>query len=658
MAANLCCAMNLNDFNDLDDRTNYVDELLFQNDASICDEYFTTENFNFSYADNLMNDLKIIHLNIRSLPRNGENFSAYLATLKQKFDIICISETWLNENRFIENIFEDYNQFHSMRPANQPPGGGVAIFVHNRFNCSKIDNLSSNNLNIECVFVEIKHLNSRFIVACCYRKPDPTNAHEFLNQLVDKISCFRRNHNLIVAADFNFDLLQSEHNANSSLFLDTMYSLGLINTISKPTHNISHSLIDNIFISNSIHFSSGIFYWQISDHYPIFVFLKNVLSMGSQSEKIQYRLMTENSIEDFCSSLSTHDFSHILHASDLDIAMQLLDDVIMHFYNMHCPIKTKTITKRDREKPWIDGEIKSLINTRNHYYYLSQNQQMSDDEYKIFRNYVTRRIRDSKRTYFESLLQNAKNDMKKTWDIINGMIKPDYNRKNNVIKSFTIGGEIISDDIRISDILNQHFATVGSRISEEFEDIEHFIHSDRTFPNSMFLSPVLTGDILMIIENMRNKPTNVNTYPIKIIKNARHILSPILAHLINNSLSKGCFPNSLKRARVVPLHKGGDRDDINNYRPISILPLFSKIFERIMYNQLYNFLEKYEILNPDQFGFRKNRSTIEAVLNQLEYIYTNLDQKKTVISIFLDFKKAFDCIDHKILLRKLFFLWN
>ena len=159
----------------------------------------------------------------------------------------------------------------------------------------------------------------------------------------------------------------------------------------------------------------------------------------------------------------------------------------------------------------------------------------------------------------------------------------------------------------------------------------------------------------MIIENMRNKPTNLNTYPIKIIKNARRILSPILAHLINNSLSKGCFPNSLKRARVVPLHKGGDRDDINNYRPISILPLFSKIFERIMYNQLYNFLEKYEILNPDQFGFRKNRSTIEAVLNQLEYIYTNLDQKKTVISIFLDFKKAFDCIDHKILLRKLFF---
>ena len=111
----------------------------------------------------------------------------------------------------------------------------------------------------------------------------------------------------------------------------------------------------------------------------------------------------------------------------------------------------------------------------------------------------------------------------------------------------------------------------------------------------------------------------------------------------------------MKLARVIPLYKGGCSENVNNYRPISILPLFSKIFERTVYNQLYNFFEKYNILTPYQYGFRKKRSTIQAVLNQLEYIYKNLDQNKTVISIFMDFSKAFDSIDHEILLKKLYF---
>ena len=110
---------------------------------------------------------------------------------------------------------------------------------------------------------------------------------------------------------------------------------------------------------------------------------------------------------------------------------------------------------------------------------------------------------------------------------------------------------------------------------------------------------------MAIIDNMQNKSAPINTYSARIIKAVKHIISPVLSHIINKSLQQGHFPSCLKLARVIPLHKGGRKDDTNNYRPISILPIFSKIFERVVYNQLYGFLEKYNILSPDQYGFRK-----------------------------------------------------
>ena len=273
--------------------------------------------------------------------------------------------------------------------------------------------------------------------------------------------------------------------------------------------------------------------------------------------------------------------------------------------------------------------------------------------YKQFRNYVSKQITESKKLYLSNLLDSIKSNMKKTWSVLNGLLKPKLNRNQNYIKSLLLNGMIFNDNQDISRILNEHFSTIGSKISQSFGHSSHFISSFSSIPNSFFFFGTTPAGVSMIIDKLKNKPCNIEYYPAKVLKHINAIISPILADLINRSLTEGTYPKLFKKARVIPLHKSNNKDDVNNYRPISILHILGKIFERVVYNQLYYFLEKYNLLHHNQYGFRKNRSTIQAIMDQLDFVYNNLDQGNAVISIFMDFSKAFDCLDHELLLKKL-----
>ena len=152
---------------------------------------------------------------------------------------------------------------------------------------------------------------------------------------------------------------------------------------------------------------------------------------------------------------------------------------------------------------------------------------------------------------------------------------------------------------------------------------------------------------------MTNSTAGYDELPSSIMKQCVETYVKQLTFLINMSITQGNFPNELKIARVIPLYKGEDTQLIENYRPISVLPYFSKIFEKVMFTYVIEFLDENNILYEYQFGFRKNHSTSHAIITLVERVTKALDTGKYVVGVFLDLKKAFDTVDHAILLRKL-----
>ena len=172
--------------------------------------------------------------------------------------------------------------------------------------------------------------------------------------------------------------------------------------------------------------------------------------------------------------------------------------------------------------------------------------------------------------------------------------------------------------------------------------------------NSLFLTPVTEIEVKDIISILNpSKSVGPNSIPIELLKVIGSSISPLLGLLVNQSFQSGTFPNKLKIARVISLFKKGNPELPSNYRPISLLPIFSKIFEKLMYRRLYRFLEIHKVLYSLQFGFQENHSIDHAQVSLTEAVSNTLDNKRFGCGIFIDLQKAFDTVNHAILLSKL-----
>ena len=430
----------------------------------------------------------------------------------------------------------------------------------------------------------------------------------------------------------------------------------MIPVIKQPTRisNDTFSIIDNIFVNDFSFSSVGIIPYDSSDHYPIFLIQNSFFSKQDSLKKISFRINSPGNLENLYRDFSSIDFNYLLDL-DCETATRELHSKLLEYYDKHCPIKTKNISKKDQMKPWICGELKILIKRRQKLYVLKRLGKVSAQEYSNYRNFVTSSLRVAKKNYFSNLFEKVKCDSKKIWHEINKIINPHKSSPNvNFIKSLIINNKLLENPVEIADDFNEYFCDIGKSISNSFNNSPVSSTEVLNSPmNSFFFRKPTTTDVSKAISSLKNKSCHISMYPVRILKCLQPIISPILALIIEKSYQEASFPNFLKIARVVPLHKADSKSNVSNFRPISILTPFSKIFEKIVFKQMIIFLTKFKLLNENQYGFRPSRSTTQAILDNLNFVYNSLDSDNIVISLFLDFSKTFDVVDPNLLLFKL-----
>ena len=215
-----------------------------------------------------------------------------------------------------------------------------------------------------------------------------------------------------------------------------------------------------------------------------------------------------------------------------------------------------------------------------------------------------------------------------------------------------LNGRVIVDPIDIAEAFNDFFTPcIDTNMAKD--DI-HFSTHVQNYSHSIFMEPTVSFDIYKYINSLKNTDsTGYDGISTKIIKHVAPLISPVLSYIINLCISCGIFPDKLKLTLIKPTFKKNDKQNVQCYRPIALIPIFSKLFERVIYKSLYNFLESNNVFADEQMGFRKNKSINSAVYKFIHSIMASLDRKKLVATLFMDLTKAFDFVHHGTLLKKL-----
>ena len=325
-------------------------------------------------------------------------------------------------------------------------------------------------------------------------------------------------------------------------------------------------------------------------------------------------------------------------------------------YDASVPYK-KYKTRNNSASPWLTrGLLKSIRRKHKSYKLFLHNPcALNEQKYKQYRNRLTVIIRAAKKNYFATSLEKEKNNIKNTWKIINLALNKKTTKPCNT-NFFNVNDDTVNKPQSIAKCFNEFFTSIGPKLASKIplSDVDPINYIKDNYPNSFFLTPITRDELMKYVNKLpTNKSPGHDDFSGFIIKQIAPYIADPLQKIFNLSFTNGVVPDELKIARVVPIFKNGDPHSISNYRPISILPCFSKILERLVADRLNSFLKAFDILNEAQYGFRANYSTQLAVVDLIDKITQSLDKSHNTIGVFLDLSKAFDTIDHDILLKKL-----
>ena len=413
-------------------------------------------------------------------------------------------------------------------------------------------------------------------------------------------------------------------------------------------HITRFSIIDHIWISEGLSSdSSFVIPIDIIDHFPVISIISTTIDNAPSLLATKRRCLVIRGKETFRILLSN---IHVnIAGNSINDAYNKYFRKLFEGYNRAFPIQ-RCITKNKRCSPWITTRLKECIKEKEtlHRAYLKGHINKAD--YTVYRNRLTNVIRRSKSLYImkKILLENATNS-KFLRATINGIM----NKKNcQVLKEIKTEGGVLTGEV-LANYVNRHFVNAAITVTMGLPQAEGFTCLVLRTRNACFFGPTDCREVCKVIVNLKNRGSKLLDIHPSILKENHDIFSVHFAELYNSSLELEEFPDALRIARVNPGYKSGPPDKIDNCGPISALPLFSKIFEKLMLFRMDSFITRQNLLTPSQFGFRKGCSRTYAIVKLLSHIVQAYHRKQYSACFFLDLRKAFDTIDHKILLQKL-----
>ena len=644
--------------NVLYDSDNNDPEALLVTDVPVADDSFqfsvTQENSPASPIEQNWfqnKGLNIMHLNIHYLYPKLDELKILLSQ-KAEIDIICLCETFLNDE-FSNNELhlENYQLFRKDRNTN---GGGLVIYVRESLRVSVREDLQVEG--VESMWLEIKHKAQKsFLLGYTYRPPSSNQSWiDDFEGILEQI--YTENKEIIMLGDFNLNMLDNSNIVHNWLqFTD---SVNLTQIVDLPTRvtATSATIIDHAY-TNKPENIVEVFVpcYAISDHYPVCLTrkLSNKSSSESKHKTITYRSVSHFDDLAFLSDLEAQPWSTLDIFDNPNDALDFFLQIFEKVLDQHAPQRTRRV-KRKLQPNWFNAEIAEAGKQRDHFH-----KQKDTENHRFWRNKTKSLISNSKKQIYTKNIQENKRNPKKLWKQLHEI--------SNKSKSHTTPsvvnqeGEPILDPEQTANSFNDFFTSIFQQYGKEntencciSEKLKNFVQNKLPPEANFEIPPVSTSFVQKQLDALDpSKATGLDGLSAKFLKLGSSVIATPVAKILNLSIVTGICPDNFKKAKITPCFKKGDKSDMSNYRPISVLPLLSKLIEKHVAENLKSYLNKYDLLYERQSGFRANHSCETALTAIVDDWLTAIDNGEIVGTVLLDLSKAFDLVNHRLLLEKL-----
>lgn len=603
--------------------------------------------------------LGILHLNVQCLSNKLDNLELLLS--ERNPEIVSVVEHWCTCESVKTMTVPGYVQAdHYCRP-NRIHGGSM-IYVRAGV---RVKNLCvsgfSEEMECEISGTIVMTGKVKLGILSVYR-PCSGNFEIFLERLSYTLNyCINLTDHMFVCGDLNVDFLKINCR-NRKLFIDLLECYSLNVTSKDPTRIFtdvtgytSTSKVDYILTNaNPSDCTVEVLEAHISDHRIISLKFVTELNFDTRPSPKLIRNLSQCNLNDFASRISNNVFAEMYGCTNVDDCFANFIDIVQNTFEVCCPLKVITHPIQENKK-WVTPEIISAkLELKNlHWLYSIAKTESTFHLYKKAKFSYNSLVKNKKQLFHSEQIEKSENKNRTVWSIVNALT----GRKGRTHEPI----EIVVDGVpydkaeELVEIFADHFSTVtemalGRYYGCSFSTSCTTSHMVNT---NFFFHPVLEHEVIDVINSLKNsKSTGADMISARILKLISAPIGLHFAHCINLSISMGNFPTILKKATVVPIFKKDDVHDITNYRPISILSIFSKVFEKIVFERMMKYLSKINMLDNAQHGFRSGRSTQTAAVHFVEYVYECLDGGLYVAGLFFDLSRAFDSLPFQFILDK------